>query len=213
VATGDAQDAQHAPREAADVGAFEEEFLALEAAASAPYSRFVFDSEARAAEARAVLWARGLCEFSPPAGRLFLLDGRPAGMIAALTGRELARRRLAAGVALATSELLAADPALRDRLRLAGRTLLKAAPDDFYLSRIATHRWARGRGVGAALLERVLEEGRRTGCPRCVLEVAPESAAAAALYARFGFREVDRRVAEDPASGRRLEYAHLSRAL
>lgn len=198
---------------------FEGDVLALAAAASAPYASFAFGDPALAAAVDAYLFARDVAEFSPPAGRLFLVDGRPAGLVALLTGRELATRRLAGAVALTRSGLLEQrgpgdDDDVRAHVRLAGTALLKPAADDLYLSRIAVHDAARGRGVGSALLEYVLDEGRRRRCPRCVLEVAPERAAAAyALYERHGFRETDRRLVRHPGSGRQLEYAHMARAL
>jgi ribosomal protein S18 acetylase RimI-like enzyme len=46
---------------------------------------------------------------------------------------------------------------------------------------------ARGRGVGEALVEAVVEEARRRGKTEIVLEVASENAAARALYERCGF--------------------------
>lgn len=46
---------------------------------------------------------------------------------------------------------------------------------------------ARGRGVGAALLQALLSQGRAMGLARVRLDTAPELLEAQALYRRFGF--------------------------
>ena len=50
----------------------------------------------------------------------------------------------------------------------------------------------RGRGVAAALMERMLEALEATGCERSVLEVRCDNAAAQSLYRRFGYGVVKR---------------------
>jgi ribosomal protein S18 acetylase RimI-like enzyme len=196
----------------ADLAPFEQEFKELESAASAPYMRFTYSTPADARHAQALLFERGVGEFVPPAGRLLVLDGKPAGMVACLTGAALRRARLAAGAALTRAGLMA-DAALARRVQLASTTLLKPAADDFYLSRIAVHEDFRGKGVGAALMAHVLDEAARSQATRCVLEVAPEAAAALTLYRRSGFEEIDRRLVADPETGRVLEYVHMQRLI
>lgn len=196
----------------ANLSPFEREFLALESSASAPYTRFIYATAADAGRAQALLLDRGVGEFAPPAGKLLILGGTPAGMVACLTGAALRRARLAAGAALARARLMA-DPAVARRVQLASTTLLQPDADDFYLSRLAVHEDFRGQGVGAALLRHVLAEAARCRAARCVLEVAPEAAAAMALYQRHGFAAIDRRTVADPDSGRTLEYVHMQRAL
>ena len=50
------------------------------------------------------------------------------------------------------------------------------------------NKW-RGRGVGAAIVERILEKARRRNCDRVILEVYVENPARR-LYHRLGFRRV-----------------------
>jgi ribosomal protein S18 acetylase RimI-like enzyme len=196
----------------AELAPFEREFMALESAASEPYTRFTYATPDDARRAQALLFERRVGEFVPPAGRLLIVDGKPAGMVACLSGAALPRARLAAGAALMRAGLMA-DPGVARRVQLAGTTLLKPTADDFYLSRIAVHEEFRGKGVAAALMQHVLDEAARSQAKRCVLEVAPEAAAAVALYLRHGFEEIDRRAVEDPETGRALAYVHMQRVI
>jgi carbonic anhydrase len=49
---------------------------------------------------------------------------------------------------------------------------------------------ARGKGVGEALARRVIDEARRRGYKRLVLDTLPDMKAAQALYRSLGFREI-----------------------
>jgi carbonic anhydrase len=49
---------------------------------------------------------------------------------------------------------------------------------------------ARGQGVGEMLARRVIEEARRRGYARLVLDTLPDMKAAQALYRSLGFREI-----------------------
>jgi len=194
---------------AADVAAV----LELEFAASEPYTRFVFSTPAHARTVRQYLFDRNLGEFSRPYLRLLRDTDAVVGLLVVLTGAELTASRLRAALALRSSGLLAADAGVGGRLQLAGRTLLKVQPDDFYIARIAVAPTARGSGLGAHLLREAEREGRRRGCARLVLEVAPESEAARRLYERHGLCELAVANVVDPGTGRRLEYAHLAKSL
>jgi phosphinothricin acetyltransferase len=52
---------------------------------------------------------------------------------------------------------------------------------------------SRGRRVGSALLERMIQESEQNGIWTLQAAVFPENAATIALHKRFGFREVGRR--------------------
>ena len=66
-------------------------------------------------------------------------------------------------------------------------------PDEAYLDELAVAGWARRRGVGRALLEACIREGRRAGRRRLTLWVTTDNAPARALYAAAGFEETRRR--------------------
>lgn len=185
------------------------EFLHLEAQASEPYSKFVYYNAEQAMSVVRLLWDRNLCEFSPPNGRLLLDDNRVLGMIATQSAHDLTGHRLRAGYALKKSGLLDRDVGLLDRLRMANATLLRPAPQDLYLSRIAVAATARAAGLGRFLIERVIAEAVLGKCERVVLEVASTSSALA-FYQHIGFCELARKSAFDPATKRRLIYVHMA---
>lgn len=61
------------------------------------------------------------------------------------------------------------------------------------INNIAVDAAWRGRGLGASLLARVLENARARGCAHAELEVRPSNRIARRLYERYGFREARRR--------------------
>ena len=61
------------------------------------------------------------------------------------------------------------------------------------VANVAVHPHARGRGIGARLLDDVLREGRERGVAAVFLEVRESNAAARGLYVSRGFRQVGRR--------------------
>ena len=81
--------------------------------------------------------------------------------------------------------LCAGDPA-------AGFTLSRGAADEEELLLIAVHPDYRGRGIGAALMARFIEEARQRGAERLFLEMR-EGNPAESLYRRCGFTTVGRR--------------------
>jgi ribosomal-protein-alanine N-acetyltransferase len=61
-------------------------------------------------------------------------------------------------------------------------------PDEAFVQTIAVARTAQGQGLGATLLQALLDEATRRGQRRVLLEVRADNARAIALYERFGFR-------------------------
>lgn len=192
-----------------NIGLDRARYLELERAASRPYGEFVYGSDALHAAVHEYLLDGDAAEFSPPEGNLALVDGEVVGMLAALSGAALRRRRLQAAYRMSRSPFIAGDADLRRRIRLAGGTLVQPADDDVYLSRIAIAPAARGRGLASALLERVLREARAADASRCVLEVAPTNTAAIGLYSRHGFVRIAERSVTDGRTGRVLSYLHM----
>jgi [ribosomal protein S18]-alanine N-acetyltransferase len=84
----------------------------------------------------------------------------------------------------------AVDPA-SDHLR--GFILTRRAADEAEILTVAVDVALRRRGVGRALLADHLSRLPTLGVKKLFLEVEQENAAAIALYARFGFREVGQR--------------------
>ena len=61
-------------------------------------------------------------------------------------------------------------------------------PDEAFVQTIAVAKPAQGSGLGARLLQALLDEAERRGQRRVLLEVRADNDRAVALYERFGFR-------------------------
>jgi ribosomal-protein-alanine N-acetyltransferase len=61
-------------------------------------------------------------------------------------------------------------------------------PDEAFVQTIGVAREAQGKGLGARLLQALLDEAARRRARRVALEVRADNAPAIALYERFGFR-------------------------
>lgn len=72
---------------------------------------------------------------------------------------------------------------------LGGFACAYVVADELMINDLAVAARSRRRGIGSALLRRLLDGARTRGCRRATLEVRPSSAAARALYAKFGFTE------------------------
>ncbi len=77
-----------------------------------------------------------------------------------------------------------------ERDELVGYAVAWFIVDEIHIGNIAVHPDYQGRGHGSALLEYVMEEGRRRSMAFVTLEVRPSNRAAIALYERHGFRRV-----------------------
>ena len=83
---------------------------------------------------------------------------------------------------------------------LLGYAEVRAVLDEGTLERIAVAPAARRRGIGEALLDRLIREGRGR-LAFLTLEVRAGNAAAIGLYEKLGFREVGRRRNYDREEG------------
>ncbi len=196
-----------------DVGVFSPDVLALQAAASMPYAAFVYDDDAQAARVNRMLFERGAAEFCAPSCEVLMERGRAVGLLVALDDVLLRRRRMSSAKALLRSGELAGHPEFAARLQHAGATLHQPRAGDWYLSRIAVAKSARGRGYGHLLLHHFLGAGRERGLRRAVLEVDPESVAAVHLYEAAGFEQLSETEVVDASGERRLRYRIMIAAL
>jgi ribosomal-protein-alanine N-acetyltransferase len=71
--------------------------------------------------------------------------------------------------------------------RVAGFCAFWVVFDEVHINNVAMRPEWRGRGIGTALLQRVLAEARRLGARRATLEVRASNKGARRLYERLGF--------------------------
>ena len=105
-------------------------------------------------------------------------------------GDRMSRRQYRRHLASETARVLVAC----DRSRLLGSAVLffRQRSTAGRLYSLATDPLARGRGVGRALLDAVVDAGRQRGCQVLGLEVRSDNHAAIALYERAGWLRVGR---------------------
>lgn len=82
------------------------------------------------------------------------------------------------------------QPGVIARIDADGFILLRVVVDEAEILTLAVRPDARRRGVGRSLVARAVSAGAEAGARRVFLEVADDNAAARALYARSGFRQV-----------------------
>jgi len=82
-----------------------------------------------------------------------------------------------------------------------GFVLARMAADQAEILTIAVQPAAQRTGLGRLLLRAVMAEAHARGAKKLFLEVAPENAAARALYAGFGFIQVGHRAHYYPDGG------------
>ena len=71
-----------------------------------------------------------------------------------------------------------------------GFSVVMAALDEAHLLVIGIDRRHQGRGHGAALLRRVMDDAQAAGARRLLLEVRPSNRQAVEFYLRFGFTQI-----------------------
>jgi len=89
-------------------------------------------------------------------------------------------------VARATSSILESTP-------IAGYIVARETAGELHINNVAVRSEYRRRGIGAALLERVIQEARLRKANTAFLEVRSANHAAQALYEKSGFRAIARR--------------------
>ena len=195
------------------IGPHRSDFLALEYAASAAYNEFAYQDRAQADAVREFLLDRGVAEFSSDFSALLLDEGAVRGMISCLAAEEVAKCRMKSAFALGKWGIFENSPRLYERLALAGQTLMKLGPGDFYVSRIATAPVSSGKGYGGRLLDHCEERARAAGAVRIALEVAAQNAGAVRFYEKHCFAALERQSVSSPDDGRSLDYIHMAKDL
>jgi ribosomal-protein-alanine N-acetyltransferase len=76
----------------------------------------------------------------------------------------------------------------RGHPRLAGYIVGRMGADELHINNVAVRDDYRRRGIGRALLNLILAEGKRSRVPSAFLELRAGNAAALALYEECGFR-------------------------
>ena len=81
----------------------------------------------------------------------------------------------------------------RGRSKLAGYIVARMGADELHINNVAVREPYRRLGIGRALLDRILAEGKRSEVPSAFLELRAGNSAALALYEDCGFRVTARR--------------------
>lgn len=84
-----------------------------------------------------------------------------------------------------------------------GFSIVMAVLDEAHLLNIGIDRRHQGRGYGATLLRRVMDDARAAGARRLLLEVRPSNRQAVEFYLRFGFTQIGVRRGYYPAAAGR----------
>ena len=97
--------------------------------------------------------------------------------------------------------------------QLVGYGVLMLAPAEAQLLNLTVAPFWRRRGVGRALLRRLIAEARGRGAQQCFLEVRVSNTSAIALYRSESFSSIARRVGYYPAVEGREDALVMRRAL
>ena len=83
--------------------------------------------------------------------------------------------------------------AILEHSRIAGYIVARETAGELHINNVAVREPYRRRGIGRALLRRIIEEARHLGVSTAFLEVRSGNKAAQALYEQAGFRAIARR--------------------
>lgn len=81
----------------------------------------------------------------------------------------------------------------RGRHNLAGYIVARLGADELHINNVAVRESYRRLGIGRALLDRIMAEGKRSAVPCAFLELRAGNTAALSLYEDCGFRVTARR--------------------
>lgn len=117
---------------------------------------------------------------------LALVDGQITGLLLSLRGDRLAKLERALAQGIFRLYNLPEIVRMLWRLMVLGRSD-EAERDEYVLAHLAVAPQFQRRGIALALLEKAVEEARKNGFSRLVLEVEIGNTPAEKLYERFGF--------------------------
>jgi ribosomal protein S18 acetylase RimI-like enzyme len=116
----------------------------------------------------------------------------PVGLVTAFPGRMYGSLALGTGVVLARGAGARHASDLARRGRILQRLLAPVRRETLYVSALAVAPEHRGRGIGTALIERVIAGASRLGLA-VALDTGVEDESAIRLYERLGFRRMETR--------------------
>jgi [ribosomal protein S18]-alanine N-acetyltransferase len=102
---------------------------------------------------------------------------------------------------------------LEESGRISGYAIMAPAGDEAHLLNLCLDEGARGRGLGAQMLDHVMQRARSEGVRVLYLEVRPSNTLALRLYRRAGFARIGVRRNYYRAAGGREDALVLARAL
>lgn len=118
------------------------------------------------------------------------LQGEVAGMVARFSDAEWPALRVRTGVVMVAAAGPLHWPAIVRRGVVEERAMPPIAPSRLYVIALAVDEGHRGRGIGTALLRRVVDEASARGLRAVALDVASDNEAAIRLYRREGFAKI-----------------------
>jgi ribosomal-protein-alanine N-acetyltransferase len=86
-----------------------------------------------------------------------------------------------------------ATPSILEHRRVAGYIVARETTGELHINNVAVRSQYRRKGIGRALLSRIVEEAQRLGVTTAFLEVRSGNLAAQALYEQCGFKAIARR--------------------
>ena len=86
-----------------------------------------------------------------------------------------------------------AKPSILEHRRVVGYIVARETTGELHINNVAVRGHYRRKGIGRALLSRIVEEAHRLGVTTAFLEVRHGNLAAQALYERCGFKAIARR--------------------
>ncbi len=133
---------------------------------------------------------RGDSEFCGLLATIALNDSSPAGVIVAMSGSEVGRRRRSDFLALMGASGRERRLLLKQNLQVLANATPPIRESDFYIRSLAVDKARRGCGIGRALINAAINDGAAAGHRRFRLDVDTDNDPALALYRSCGFEAI-----------------------